>query len=199
MLVPSIIDAKYQTRQTKNPLAIPRFLESSAPKSPTRFYEDPDFGLWTRLVVRKLIAEKFGVNLGVTAVGKLLAKLGLTPQKPLKRAYERDPAAIAAWKRDTYPSIARRAKRRGADIYFWDESGFRADAVQGTTWSARGQTAIVPVPGQRQSVSAASAVNARGGFWFATYKGGMSAELFIEMLKVLMRRRRKPLYLLISH
>src|SRR5512145_2736534 len=81
-----------------------------------------DFGLWTRLVVRKLIAEKFGVNLGVTAVGKLLAKLGLTPQKPLKRAYERDPAAIAAWKRDTYPSIARRAKRRGADIYFWDES-----------------------------------------------------------------------------
>ena len=29
-----------------------------------------DFGLWTRLVVRKLIADKFGVNLGVTAVGK---------------------------------------------------------------------------------------------------------------------------------
>src|ERR1700724_3625888 len=29
-----------------------------------------DFGLWTRLVVRKLIADKFGVNFGVTAVGK---------------------------------------------------------------------------------------------------------------------------------
>jgi transposase len=51
-----------------------------------------DFGLWTRLVVRKLIGEKFGINLGVTAVGKLLAKLGLTPQKPLKRAYGRGPA-----------------------------------------------------------------------------------------------------------
>jgi len=111
-----------------------------------------DFGLWTRLIVRKLIGEKFGVNLGVTAVGKLLAKLGLTPQKPLKRAYERDPAAIEAWKRDIYPSIAKRAKRIGAEIYFWDESGFRADAVQGTTWSARGKSAIVPVPGQRQSV-----------------------------------------------
>jgi hypothetical protein len=107
-----------------------------------------DFGLWTRLVVRRLIGEKFGVNLGVTAIGKLLAKLGLTPQKPLKRAYERDPAAIEAWKRNTYPSIAKRAKRSGAEIYFWDESGFRADAVQGTTWSARGKTAIVPVPGQ---------------------------------------------------
>jgi transposase len=92
-----------------------------------------DFGLWTRLVVRQLIAEKFEVNLGVTAVGKLLAKLGLTPQKPLKRAYERDPAAIEAWKLDTYPSIAKRAKQQGAEIYFWDESGFRGDALQGTT------------------------------------------------------------------
>jgi transposase len=157
-----------------------------------------DFGLWTRLVVRKLIADKFGANLGVTAVGKLLAKLGLTPQRPLKRAYERDPAAIEAWKHDTYPGIARQAKRRGAEIYFWDESGFRADVVQGTTWGVKGQTPIVAVPGQRQSVSAASAVNARGGFWFVTYKGGMSAELFIEILKALMRHRKKPLYLILD-
>jgi transposase len=157
-----------------------------------------DFGLWTRLVVRGLIADKFDANLGVTAVGKLLAKLGLTPQKPLKRAYERDPAAIEAWKNETYPSIARQAKKRGAEIYFWDESGFRADVVQGTTWGVQGQTPIVAVPGPRQSVSAASAINARGGFWFATYKGGMSAELFIEMLKALMLRRKKPLYLILD-
>jgi len=149
-------------------------------------------------VVRKLIADKFGVNLNVTSVGKLLAKLGLTPQKPLKRAYERDPVAIEAWKLDTYPSLAKRAKKRGAEIYFWDESGFRADVVQGTTWGARGQTPVIRVPGQRQSVSAASAVNARGGFWFATYKGGMSAELFIGMLKILMQRRRKPLFLILD-
>src|SRR5271156_5321185 len=157
-----------------------------------------DFGLWTRLVVRKLIADKFDANLGVTAIGKLLAKLGLTPQKPLKRAYQRDPAAIEAWKHDVYPSIARQAKKRGAEIYFWDESGFRADAVQGQSWGAKGQTPIVAVPGQRQSVSAASAVNARGGFWFATYKGGMSAELFVAMLRMLMRHRKKPLFLVLD-
>src|SRR6266567_7149352 len=157
-----------------------------------------DFGLWTRLVVRKLIADKFDANLGVTSVGKLLAKLGLTAQKPLRRAYQRDPAAIEAWKNDIYPSIARQAKKRGAEIYFWDESGFRADVVQGTTWGVQGQTPIVAVPGQRQSVSAASAVNSRGGFWFATYKGGMSAELLIEMLKALMLHRKKPLYLILD-
>ena len=157
-----------------------------------------DFGLWTRQVVAALVSDRFGVKLSLASVGKLLAELGLTPQKPLMRAYERDPAAIEAWKRDTYPSIAARAKRLGAEIYFWDESGFRADAVQGRTWGVKGETPIVAVPGKRQSVSAASAVNAKGSFWFATYKGGMSADLFVEMLKQIMRRRRKPLFLVID-
>jgi len=63
-----------------------------------------------------LIADKFGIELSLASVGKLLASLGLTPQKPLMRAYERDPEAIEAWKRDTYRGIAARAKRRGAEI-----------------------------------------------------------------------------------
>src|SRR4249920_663521 len=46
--------------------------------------------------------------------------------------------------------------------------------------------------------SAASAVNAKGAFWFATYKGGMSADLFVAMLNQIMRRRRKPLFLVID-
>lgn len=157
-----------------------------------------DFGLWTRRIVTELVSDRFGVELSLASVGKLLAALELTPQKPLMRAYERDPAAIEAWKRDTYPGLAARAKRRGAEIYFWDESGFRADAVQGKTWGVRGQTPIVEVPGKRQSISAASAVNARGAFWFATYQGGMSAELFVAMLKTIMRHRRTPLYMVLD-
>jgi len=41
-----------------------------------------DFGLWTRSLVAELIEQNFHIRLGVTAVGALLAKLGLTPQKP---------------------------------------------------------------------------------------------------------------------
>ena len=65
-----------------------------------------DFGLWTRSVVANLIEQKFDVRLGLTAVGELLAKLGLTPQKPLQRAYQRDPEAIEKWRRETFPNIA---------------------------------------------------------------------------------------------
>ena len=136
-----------------------------------------DFGLWTRSVVADLIERKFGIRLGVTAVGELLAKLGLTPQKPLQRAYQRDPEAIEAWRRTRFPAIAEQAKASGGEVYFWDESGFRADAVHGKTWGKKGQTPVVERPGQRQSISAASAVNARGGFWYCTYQGGLNADV----------------------
>src|SRR5664279_1414622 len=61
-----------------------------------------DFGLWTRKIVQALIQEKLGIALGLTAVGRLLASLEITPQKPLRRAYERDPAAVELWLKETY-------------------------------------------------------------------------------------------------
>src|SRR3954464_6845573 len=121
-----------------------------------------DTGLWTRAVVASLIEREFGIQLGRTAVGDLLARLGLTPQKPLQRAYQRDPAAIEQWQRNTFPAIARRAKASGGEVYFWDESGFRADAVRGRTWGVKGQTPVIESPGQHQSISASSAVTANG-------------------------------------
>ena len=46
-----------------------------------------DFGLWARRIVARLIAERSGVRLQLTAVGRLLASLDITPRKPLRRAY----------------------------------------------------------------------------------------------------------------
>jgi transposase len=57
--------------------------------------------------VASLIEQKFGIQPGQTAVGELLAKLGLTPQKPLQRAYQRDPEAVERWRRETFPTVAR--------------------------------------------------------------------------------------------
>lgn len=157
-----------------------------------------DFGLWTRQIVRELIAQKFGVSLSLASVGAVLARVGLSPQKPLQQAYQRDPEAVARWQQETYPGIVRQAKREKAEIYFWDESGFRADAVQGRTWAAKGATPVVSVPGQRQSISAASAVNSKGGFWFATYGGGLNGELFINLLRRMMKGRRRPIHLVLD-
>ena len=83
-----------------------------------------DFGLWTRSLVVSLIEQKFGIRLGVTAVGALLARLDLTPQKPLQRAYQRHPEAIDTWRRESFPEIARKAKAAGGEVISGMSLGF---------------------------------------------------------------------------
>ncbi len=157
-----------------------------------------DFGLWTRQIVAALIAQKFGVQLGVTAVGRLLAELDITPQKPLRRAYERDPVAITRWTTEVFPQLRARAKRVGAKIFFLDEAGVRSDQVLGRTWGLRGQTPEVPTSGRRQSVSAISAVNARGAFWYEIYTERLNATGFTALLTHFMRRRTGKVFLILD-
>jgi len=157
-----------------------------------------DFGLWTRQIVMALIARRFRVKLGVTAVGRLLAELDITPQKPLRRAYERDPVAIERWKTQEFPKLRARAKRRGAKIFFLDEAGVRSDQVLGRTWGLRGQTPEVPTSGKRQSVSAISTINALGEFWFEIYTERLNATRFIDLLTRFMRRRKAPVFVVLD-
>ena len=100
--------------------------------------------------------------------------------------------------REQFPAIARQAKTSGGEVYFWDELGFRADAVHGKTWGRKGETPVVGRSGQRQSISAASAVDARGAFWYCTYEGGLNAELFVTLLRKMMRHRSKPVHLVVD-
>jgi transposase len=157
-----------------------------------------DFGLWTRQIVAALIEQKFGVRIGVTAVGRLLAELDITPQKPLRRAYERDPAAIKRWTTEVFPGLRARAKRVGAKIFFLDEAGVRSDQVLGRTWGLRGKTPEVATSGRRQSVNALSAVNARGAFWYEIYTERLNASRFLELLKHFIRGRQGPVFLVLD-
>ena len=157
-----------------------------------------DFGLWTRKIVAELIQVRFGVSLGLTAVGRLLAKQEITPQQPLRRAYERDPEAITHWKRVTYPILKARAKRAGAQIFFLDEAGVRSDSTLGRTWAPKGQTPEVRTSGQRQQVNAISAVNELGAFWFEVYTGKLNAHAFVQFLARFLRYRRRPVFLVVD-
>jgi Winged helix-turn helix len=76
-------------------------------------------------------------------VGRLLAQMGLTRQKPLHRALEQDEALVQQWLKKEYPRIKALAAREKADIYFGDAAHIRSDHHAGRTWSKKGETPIV--------------------------------------------------------
>lgn len=155
-------------------------------------------GLWTRSIVADMIQATFGVTVDITTVGRALHRLGITPQKPLHRAYERDPVAIERWKRKDYPVLKARATKAKAEIFFLDETGVRSDQALGRTWGVRGRTPAVSTSGKRQWVNAISAVNARGAFWYRVFKGRLNKETFVAFLKTFLRGRRKPVFLVVD-
>ena len=157
-----------------------------------------DFGLWTRQIVADLIRDRFNISLSLTAVGKLLHRLGLTPQKPLRRAYERDQAAVEKWQHEVYPEIQKAAKKQGGTIFWMDEAAIRSDDPLQRTWGLKGQTPIVKTSGQRQSINAISALSNTGGFWYHIYTGRFNADKLIDCLKDFMKYRKKPVFLIMD-
>jgi transposase len=157
-----------------------------------------EFGLWTREMVRVLIRREFGVALSVVSVGRLLRTLGLSPQRPLWRAYQQDPQAVERWKAEQFPAIRAEAATVGATVYFADEAGVRSDHHAGTTWAPVGRTPVVHSTGARYAVNLISAVTAKGALRFAAFEGKFTAPVFIDFLKRLLHDAPGPVFLVVD-
>jgi len=145
-----------------------------------------DFALWTREMVRVLIEREFGVIYTPQGVGKLLSRLGFSPQRPLVRAYQQEPARVQEWKEREYPRIRALATEEGATILFQDEAGVRTDYHTGTTWAPVGQTPVVRGTGARLSVNMISAVTPRGKLYFKFLDGSGNSANFTAFLQDLL-------------
>jgi transposase len=69
--------------------------------------------LWTIKRVGVVIERLYGVKFGQTQIWRLLGSLGFSPQKPEKRAIERDEDAVRSWKRSTWPAFKKKPSERG--------------------------------------------------------------------------------------
>jgi transposase len=154
--------------------------------------------LWTRAMVRELIGREFGVRLSEVSVGRLLRKLGLSPQRPLYRAWQQNPEAVARWKAETYPAIRDEAARVGATVYFVDAAGVRSDYHAGTTWAPVGQTPVVAATGDRFGINLISAVTAKGKLRFGAYDGRLNGPVFIDFCRRLLQDTPGPVFLVLD-
>jgi len=102
------------------------------------------FVLWTRAAVAQLIEERFGVKVSLMTVGRWLKRWGLTPQKPVRRAWEQNPKQVERWLKVEYPRVRAEAKAQKAQIHWGDEMGLRSDHQAGTSYGRKGQTPVVP-------------------------------------------------------
>jgi len=158
-----------------------------------------EFALWTREMVQKIIKDKFQIKLSLNAVGRLLAQLGLTCQKPLYKAIQKDESLVKNWLKKIYPQIKTRAKSEKADIYFGDAAHIRSDHHAGKTWGIKGQTPIVMTSGSRFSFSLISAISSRGMMRFMVREGGVNSSVFIEFLKRLISGAKRKIFLIIDN
>ena len=157
------------------------------------------FALWTSRAVRELIERRLAKRLGLTAVRLYLQRWGLTPQKPLVRAKERQPAVIAAWLETAYPAIARRARAVRAVIYWGDETGISNQDQVGRSYAPKGQTPVVARTARRITQSMISAVSNRGLMRFMLYEGALNADGFIAFLRRLIKDAGRKVVLIVDN
>lgn len=156
------------------------------------------FYLWTRAAVASLITREYGVAVSLVTVGRYLKTWGLSPQKPVRRAYERNDAAIARWLTREYPAIARQARREHATIYWGDEMGLRSDHVTGTSYAPVGHTPVVRATGQRFGCNMISAITNKGGLSFMVFQGKFNTSVFVAFMQRLLKQVAGNIYLIVD-
>ena len=151
------------------------------------------FALWTRKAVAELLEQQFGLKLPVRTMGLYLRRWGLlrcahpcgaacgwlsrsarlTPQKPIKKAYEQNPKKVKAWLEQEYPQIAASAKAEGAEIDWGDQTGVNNQPIAPRGFAPRGETPVIKPKSKRFGRSVMSAVSNRGSARWMVYKGGL--------------------------
>ena len=154
--------------------------------------------LWTLSIVGQVVEQLFEVVLHASSISRMLHGMGITPQKPVRRAFARDDEECRTWMRVEFPKIVENAHRRQAALLFLDETGVHEDGPIGRSWAERGRPPVVKVTGRRNRVNVISAISPQGRLWFRCFQGTLTAGRFVDFLAALLKGRSKPVDLILD-
>lgn len=154
------------------------------------------FFLWTQESVQALIKRRLGVAVSRSTAGRLMRANGFSSQKPTRRAFEQDQAAVDRWLKEEYPAIAREAKAEKAVILWGDETGMRSDHQTGTSYSPVGKTPVIDGTGKRFKCNMISALSNRGQLQFMIFKDNFNNRVCLTFLRRLLKNNRRKVVLI---
>jgi len=157
------------------------------------------FALWTREAIRQLILKRFELDIPLRTISDYLKRWDMTPQKPIKRAYERDEKRVQKWLEEEYPKIEKQAKKEKAEIHWGDETNCQSLPNNLRGFSTKGNTPVLTHSAKKFKVNMISSVTKLGKMRFMFYEGNCDYKVFTEFLRRLIKDSTKKIFLIVDN
>jgi transposase len=157
------------------------------------------YSLWNREAVKRIISEKYGVELALRTITSYFVRWKFTYQRPAKRAYYQNPEDVKHWQEVEYPRIKKEAAGERAEIFWCDETGISNETNDKRGFSPQGQTPILKVEVKKERVNMISALTNQGKLRFMLYLETMKTILLIMFLQRLMREAGHKIYVIMDN
>lgn len=143
--------------------------------------------LWTCGRIAKVIEEELGVAYDKGHVSRLLKQLRWTPQMPIRRASQRDEAAIRRWRTETWPRLLSEARTQRKTLVFVDEAGFYLLPSAVKTYAPRAHTPVLRAKLTRDHLSVMAGMTPAGKVYTLARQESLNGSHSVEFLVHLMR------------
>lgn len=142
---------------------------------------------WTCGRIAKVIQEEFGVTYDKSHVSRLLKQLRWTPQMPIRRASQRDQAAIDNWRDRRWPRLLAESRIERRTLVFVDEAGFYLLPSVMRTYAPRGHTPVLQAKLTRDHLSVMGGMTPAGKLYTLARQESLNGSHSVEFLVHLQR------------
>lgn len=155
--------------------------------------------LWTLAKISQYIRETYHKKVSVRSLSNYMKRWGLTCQRPTKRACGQDIARVEKFKKEEYPTIAKRAKAENADIYWGDETGVSNTENFERGFAEKGTPPVLSVETKKERLNMISAITNQGNVRFMVYEETMNQRLLIDFMRRLIGESERKVFLILDN